>query len=238
MPTAHNTAWPGDFAKTVLMPGDPLRAKFIAEAFLQDAKLVNNVRGIQGYTGSYQGHPVSVMASGMGAPSMGIYSRELFDQYGVETILRIGTTGSLQDHIHVGDLILAAGACTDTNFLAHWKVTGFAPIAAPKLASRAMALAEQMGYTYYAGNVLTSDRFYMDDMEQLRRWRRMGVLGTEMETAALYATAAWCGKQALSILTVSDGMFNDEDTTPAQRETQFTRMMELALALAVELEEG
>ena len=153
-----------------------------------------------------------------------------------EAVLRIGTTGSLQDHIHVGDLILAAGACTDTNFLAHWKVTGFAPIAAPKLASRAMALAEQMGYTYYAGNVLTSDRFYMDDMEQLRRWRRMGVLGTEMETAALYATAAWCGKQALSILTVSDGMFIDEDSTPAQRETQFTRMMKLALAVAMELD--
>ncbi len=176
------------------------------------------------------------MASGMGAPSMGIYSRELFEQYGVETILRIGTTGSLQDHIHVGDLILAAGACTDTNFLAHWKVTGFAPIATPKLVCRAMALAQQMNFTAYAGNVLTSDRFYMDDMEQLRRWRRMGVLGTEMETAALYATAAWCGGQALSILTVSDGMFSDEDTTPAQRETQFTKMMELALALAVELD--
>ena len=192
MSTVHNQAGPGDFAKTVLMPGDPLRSKFIAEHFLEHPKLVNNVRGIQGYTGSYQGHPVSVMASGMGAPSMGIYSRELFEQYGVETILRIGTTGSLQDHIHVGDLILAAGACTDTNFLAHWKVTGFAPIATPKLVCRAMALAQQMNFTAYAGNVLTSDRFYMDDMEQLRRWRRMGVLGTEMETAALYATAAWC----------------------------------------------
>ena len=142
MSTPHNSAEKGQFAKCVLMPGDPLRAKFVAEHFLEDIKLVNQVRNMLAYTGTYQGRPVSVMASGMGAPSMGIYSRELFDQYGVDTILRIGTTGSLQDHIHVGDLILAAGACTDTNFLAHWKVTGFAPIAAPKLVSRAMALAE------------------------------------------------------------------------------------------------
>ncbi|MBQ7726007.1 MAG: purine-nucleoside phosphorylase, partial [Clostridia bacterium] len=191
-PTPHIDAAPGDFAKTVLMPGDPLRSKFIAENFLENARLVNNVRGIHGYTGTYRGVPVSVMASGMGMPSMGIYSYELYHFYGVENILRIGTAGALIPGIKVRDLVFGAGACTNSNFAHQFDLPGaFAPIASFSLLKTAVEVAEEQGLRYHVGNLLSSDAFYGDDEDvpaqrrPVALWGKMGVLATEMEAAAL-----------------------------------------------------
>ena len=233
IPTPHITAKEGDFAKTVLMPGDPLRAKFIAENFLEDAVLVNNVRGINGYTGYYKGKRVSVMASGMGQPSMGIYSYELFAFYGVENIIRIGSCGSFSKDLHVKDIIIAMGACTNGNYAMQYNLPGtFAPIASFDLVKRAAELCEKAGVNYMVGNIFSSDTFY-DDANSGMQWAKMGVLGVEMESAALYCNAARAGKNALCICTVSDSfIYPEENTTAEERQNSFTKMMEIALELA------
>ena len=232
-PTPHNTAVKGEFAKTVLMPGDPLRAKMVAETFLSDAKLINNVRGIQGYTGTYEGVPVSVMASGMGMPSIGIYSYELFNFYDVENIIRVGTAGSFSRDVHVRDIVLASGACTDSNYASQYALPGtFAPIASYKLLSRAVAEAEAVGARWHVGNVVSSDRFY-NDVENSLDWAKMGVLAVEMEAAALYMNAARAGKHALAICTVSDHIVTGEDVTVEERQSSFTTMIEVALRTAI-----
>lgn len=236
-PTPHIDAKPEDFAKTVLMPGDPLRAKFIAENFLENPVLVNNVRGVQGYTGTYKGEKVSVMASGMGMPSMGIYSYELFNFFEVENIIRIGSTGALQDNIKVRDIVLAMGACTNSAYASQYGLNGFfAPVADFGLLCKAVDVAKGIKLDYHVGNVLTSDTFYSDETEANEKWRRMGVLAVEMETAALYMNAARSGKKALSIFTVSDHIFTGEATTAEERQNTFTQMMELALETAVSLD--
>ena len=232
MATPHIAAGKGDFAKTVLMPGDPLRAKYIAENYLEKAVLVNDGRGIHGYTGEYRGKRVSVMASGMGMPSIGIYSYELFRFFDVENIIRVGSAGALSEKLKVRDIVLAMGACTDGNYAAQFSLPGtFAPIASYRLLTEAVEIAAKSGITPRVGNVLSSDLFY-DDSASTLKWNKMGVLAVEMETAALYMNAARAGKNALSILTISDNLVTGEATTAAERQNSFTQMMELALELA------
>lgn len=233
VPTPHIFAEYGDFAQTVLMPGDPLRAKFIAETYLENAKLVNNVRGINGYTGFYKGKRVSVMASGMGQPSIGIYSYELFNFYGVENIIRIGSCGSFDKDLHARDIIIAMGACTNGNFALQYNLPGtFCPIASYSLVEKAVKECEKAGVKFKVGNILSSDTFY-DDSDSGMVWSKMGVLGVEMESAALYCNAARAGKNALCICTVSDSfIYPEENTTAEERQTSFTKMMEIALAIA------
>ena len=237
-PTPHISAKPGDFGKTVLMPGDPLRSKFIAENFLENPVLVNNVRGVQGYTGTYKGVKVSVMASGMGMPAIGIYSHELFNGYGVENIIRVGSAGAIQENIHLYDLVIAQGACTDSNFAAQFHLPGtFAPIADYTLLSTAVEAARDHGVDMKVGNLLSSDNFYSaDGWNRNDAWKRMGVLGVEMEAAGLYMNAAYAGKRALCICTVSDHVITGEETTAEERQNGFTNMMKLALETAVKLE--
>lgn len=233
IPTPHIAAKEGDFARTVLMPGDPLRAKYIAENFLTDAVLVNNVRGVNGYTGLYNGKRVSVMASGMGMPSMGIYSYELFKFYDVENIIRIGTAGSLQPDLKIRDLAIAMGACTDSNYAAQYELPGtFAPIASFDLLRKAVDQVEKMGNIgYKVGNVASSDVFY-SERPTMESWQKMGVLAVEMETAALYMNAARTGKNALTICTISDSLVTGEATTSEERQTSFADMMKVALEIA------
>lgn len=232
IPTPHIEAKAGDFAKTVLMPGDPLRAKFIAENFIDDAKLINNVRGIQGYTGSYKGKPVSVMASGMGMPSIGIYSYELFNFYDVENIIRVGTAGVVAPELKVRDIVIGMGACTNSNYADQFKLPGtFAPICSYKLMKAAIEAAEKMGIEPKIGNLYSSDAFY-DESKGLSQWQKMGVLATEMEAAALYMNAARAGKNALAICTISDNPFTGEATTSEERQKTFTAMMKIALEIA------
>lgn len=233
IPTPHITAKYGDFAETVLMPGDPLRAKFIAENFFENPVLVNNVRGVNGYTGYYNGKRVSVMASGMGQPSIGIYSYELFNYYGVENIIRVGSCGSFDKDLHVRDIIIALGACTNGNYAMQYNLLGtFCPIADFDLARRAAQYCEKEGVKYKAGNIFSSDMFY-DDMNSGMQWAKMGVLGVEMESAALYCNAARAGKKALCICTVSDSfIYPEENTTAEERQQSFTTMMKIALEIA------
>ena len=235
VPTPHISAKEGDFAKTVLMPGDPLRAKFIAETYLENAVLVNNVRGVQGYTGYYKGKRVSVMASGMGQPSIGIYSYELFHFYGVESIIRVGSCGSFSPELHARDIIVAMGACTNGNYASQYNLPGtFCPIANFDLVRRAAEECEKAGVNYRVGNILSSDMFY-DDANSGMDWAKMGVLGVEMESAALYCNAARAGKKALCICTVSDSfIYPEENTTAEERQMSFTKMMEIALNIAEE----
>lgn len=242
-PTPHINACPEDFGKTVLMPGDPLRAKFIAGNFLTDAKLINNVRSVYGYTGFYDGVKITVMASGMGMPSIGIYSYELFNFFGVQNIIRIGSAGAYSEKVKVRDIVIAEGACTDSSYAEQFNLPGtFAPIASFKLLKTAAEIAEKENLNYYVGNILSSDRFYGDNTglpeykNPVNAWGKMGVLAVEMETAALYMNAARCGKNALSICTVSDHLITHEETTAEERQNSFTEMMELALKTAVELE--
>lgn len=236
-PTPHINATPDDFAHTVLMPGDPLRAKFIAENYLQDAVLVNNVRGIHGYTGTYNGTKVSVMASGMGMPSIGIYSYELYNFFGVENIIRVGTAGSINLSVKVRDIVIAMGACTNSNYASQYKLPGsFAPIAGYDLMKAAIENAEKHNANYHVGNCLSSDRFYCDDPGATEKWAKMGVMCIEMEAAALYMNAARCGKNALAIFTISDHILTGEATNAEERQTSFTQMMEIALDTAVHME--
>ncbi len=235
MSTPHIDANLGDFAKTVLMPGDPLRAKFIAENYLTDAKLVNNVRGINGYTGYYNGKRVSVMASGMGQPSIGIYSYELFKFFGVENIIRIGSCGCYDKDLHVRDIIIAMGACTNGNYAMQYKLPGtFCPIADYGLLEKAVNACKEKKVNFKVGNIFSSDTFY-DDANSGLEWAKMGVLGVEMESAALYMNAARLNKKALCICTVSDSfIYPEENTTAEERQNSFTKMMEIALEIAEE----
>lgn len=231
-PTPHIEAGKAQFAKTVLMPGDPLRAKFIAETFLEDAVLVNNVRGIHGYTGTYKGKKVSVMASGMGIPSMGIYSYELFNFYDVDNIIRIGTAGVVRPDLKVRDIVIGQGACTNSNYGAQYQLPGtFAPICSFELLQKAVKAADELGLKPLVGNLFSSDIFY-DDARGLDKWQKMGVLATEMEAAGLYMNAARAGKNALAICTISDNPFTGEATTPEERQSSFTNMMKIALEIA------
>ena len=233
IPTPHISAKKEDIAKTVLMPGDPLRSEFIAKNFLTNPVLVNDVRGVHGYTGEYNGKKVTVMASGMGQPSIGIYSYELFNFYDVDTIIRVGTCGSFHPDLHARDIIVAMGACTNGNYAMQYKLPGtFAPIADFDLVRRAAEECEKAGVNYTVGNIFSSDIFY-DEANSGMDWAKMGVLGVEMESAALYCNAARAGKKALCICTVSDSfIYPEENTTAEERQNSFTAMMKIALNLA------
>ena len=235
MATPHNQAEKGDFAKTVLMPGDPRRAKFIAENFLTDIKCVNEVRGMLGFTGKYEGKEVSVMGHGMGIPSIGIYTYELFNFYDVDNIIRVGSAGGLQDDVNVMDIIFAQGAHTDSNYGFQFGLPGtFAPTCSYNILEKAVAIAKEKGVKYHVGDVLSSDAFYKKCNES-ELYRNMGALAVEMETPALYMNAAEAKKNALTILTCSDHLFKTEELTAKERETGFTDMMEIALKTAIQL---
>ena len=237
MATPHIGAENGAFAKTVLMPGDPLRAKFIAETFLENAELVNNVRGIHGYTGTYKGVRVSVMASGMGQPSMGIYSYELYHFYGVENIIRIGSAGAISPKLKLRDVVFGQGACTDGNFANQYQLPGtFAPIADFRLLETAVATSRELGVEPVVGNLVSSDVFYNAAGNTLD-WGKMGVLAVEMEAAALYCNAAAAGKRALAICTISDSIVTGEALDAEARQNTFTQMMEIALNVAVKMDQ-
>jgi purine-nucleoside phosphorylase len=230
-PTPHIGAKFGDIAETVIMAGDPLRVKFMAETFLENAVEFNHVRGMLGFTGTYKGKRVSVMGHGMGGPSIGIYSYELFNFYDVKTIIRVGSAGSIQEDLHLGDLVVAMGACTNSNYAAQYELPGtFAPIADFGLARRAVEACEKLGYRYKVGNLFTSDTFYTENPHN-DKWINMGVLAVEMEIAILYMNAARAGKRALGICTISDHIITGEVTTAEERQTTFTKMMDVAFSL-------
>ncbi|MDL2249260.1 purine-nucleoside phosphorylase [Lachnospiraceae bacterium PF1-21] len=232
MGTPHNGAEKGEIAKKVLMPGDPLRAKFIAETYLDEVKQFNTVRNMFGYTGKYKGQEVSVMGSGMGMPSIGIYSYELYHFYEVEAIIRIGSAGGFHDDLELMDLVIAQGACTDSRYAYQFDLPGtFAPIGDYELLSKAVSLAEAKGTKYKVGNVVSADVFYNNDDRVNDRWKSMGVLAVEMEAAALYMNAAKAGKKALAMLTISDHLFKKTALSAKDRETSFNEMMEIALDL-------
>ena len=234
LPTPHIAATEKDaFAKTVLMPGDPLRAKYIAENFLENPVLVNNTRGVQGYTGYYKGKKVSVMASGMGMPSIGIYSYELFNFYDVETIIRVGSAGAISPELHLRDVVIGMGACTNSSYAMQFNLPGtFAPVADYSTMQRAVNAAEKLGVKPFVGSLLSSDTFY-DDSNSLADWQKMGVLAVEMECAALYMNASRAGKKALAICTISDcPLTGGEECTALEREQSFNQMIEIALEAA------
>ena len=240
VPTPHISAKLGEIAKTVLMPGDPLRAKFIADTFLTDPVLVNNVRGVQGHTGTWKGVPVTVMASGMGIPSIGIYSWELFNFYDVDNIIRIGSAGALQDDLKLRDLVAGQAACTNSNYVKNFglgEAATFAPIADFTLLSKAVEAAREHGVEMRVGNLLASDTFYgAPGCGKNDEWKRMGVLAVEMESVALYTNAAYAGKRGLCICTISDHIYRPEDNLSAEeRQNSFTQMMEIALDTAVKM---
>ena len=232
IPTPHITAKEGDFARTVLMPGDPLRSKFIAETYLENPVLVNNTRGVQGYTGSYKGKRVSVMASGMGIPSIGIYSYELFNFYGVENIIRVGTAGGIADNVHLRDVVFGMSAYTNSNFGRQYGFQGnVAPCCSFKLLDSAVRAARAMGIEPNVGSIYSSDVFY-DEAGSVGALKKLGVLATELEAAGLYLNAARAGKHALAICTISDHIFTGESLPAEDRQTTFTQMMEIALEIA------
>ena len=232
-PTPHIGAEKGEIAETILLPGDPLRAKYIAEHFLEDVKQFNGTRNMLGYTGTYMGRPVSVMGTGMGCPSIGIYSYELFHFYDVDSIIRIGSAGALQDSLNLMDVVIAMGACTDSNYAYQYGLPGtFAPIADYSLLSRAAETAKKQGTPAVVGNVLSSDIFYNEAADVNDKWRSMGVLAVEMEAAALYMNAARAGKKALCMLTISDHIYRQEGLSAIDRQIGFGKMMEIALELA------
>lgn len=231
-PTAHNGAVKGQIAKKVLMPGDPLRAKYITETYLENPVLFTTVRNMFGYTGTYKGEEVSVMGGGMGMPSIGIYSYELFHFYDVDQIIRIGSAGALQDDVNLMDVVIGMGACTDSNYAYQYALPGtFAPIADYGLVRRAVEVAEEQGTPVAVGNVLSSDVFYNADASVNDKWRSMGVLAVEMEAAALYMNAAAAGKKALCMLTISDLIYKEGKLSAEERQLGFRKMMEIALAI-------
>ena len=233
MSTPHNGAEKGDIAKTVLMPGDPLRAKYIADTYLKDVKCFNTVRNMFGYTGTYKGKEVSVMGGGMGMPSIGIYSFELYHFYDVDQIIRIGSAGGISDKVKVRDLVIGMGASTNSNFASQYKLPGtFAPIADFRLLRKAVEIAEEKNIPVAVGNILSSDTFYTDDETANDQWKKMQILCVEMEAAALYMNAARAGKKALCMLTISDHLYTGEALSAEERQTSFHEMMEVALKLA------
>ena len=234
VPTPHNAALEGQIAKTVLMPGDPLRAQYVAEHYLENVTCFNTVRNMLGFTGTYQGQPVSVMGGGMGMPSVGIYTYELFNFYEVDQIIRIGSAGGLAEGVQLRDLVIGMGACTDSNYAAQFNMPGtYAPLADSDLLRRAVNKAEELGVPTRVGNILSTDVFYNADPTVNERWASMGVLAVEMEAAALYLNAAYAKKHALCLLTVSDLPLSGEALSAKERQTSFTQMMEVALALAI-----
>lgn len=235
MSTPHNTAGPGDIARTVLLPGDPLRAKVIAERFLKDPVQFNSVRNMFGFTGTYEGRKVSVMGTGMGMPSIGIYASELVKFYGVKNMIRIGSCGSITDRIRIGSIVLAQGACTDSNFAHQYDLPGtFSAIASYDLLSKAVESARVRKYDHAVGNIVSTDIFY-NETEEWKRWAKMGCLANEMESYALYCIAARAGVNALALFTVSDSLVTGEATSAAERENNFTGMMQVALDVAASL---
>lgn len=233
IPTPHIEAKKEDIAPTVLMPGDPLRAKFIAETFLENPRQVNGVRGMLAYTGTYNGKPVTVFGGGMGMPSVGIYTYELFNFYDVDKIIRIGSAGALDDDVNLRDVVIGVGACTDSNYADQYHLPGtYAPIADFDLTMQAVQTAEKLGIPVRAGNILSTDVFYSADENALNKWKEMGVLATEMEAAALYMNAAKAGKKALCLLTISDAPLRGESLDSKERQVGFTDMMKIALDLA------
>ena len=230
-PTPHIGAQYGDIAETVIMAGDPLRVKIMAEKYLDNPVLFNQVRGMLGYTGTYKGKRVSVMGHGMGMASIGIYTYELYNFYGVKTIIRVGSAGSIHNDLHIGDLAIAMGACTNSNYASQYELAGtYAPIADFGLLRAAVESCEQLGYNYKVGNVLSSDIFYNEN-SHTDRWIKMGVLAVEMEIAALYMNAARSGNRALGICTISDHILTGEETTAEERQNNFTHMMDVAFSL-------
>lgn len=231
-PTPHIGAKYGEIAETVIMSGDPLRAQFMAERFLENPVLFNKVRGMLGYTGTYQGKRVSVMGHGMGIPSMAIYSYELFNFYGVKKIIRVGSAGSMNPDLHIGDLMLAQAACTNSNYASQFQLSGtFAPIADFGLLRAAVEKVEELGYTYKVGNIYSSDIFYDENTGATAQWQKLGVLAVEMESAALYMNAARYGGRALCLCTISDSLVTGEATSAEQRQTGFTHMMDVAFGI-------
>ena len=237
IPTPHISAKKEDIAKTVLMPGDPLRAKFIAETFLESPVLVNNGRGVQGHTGTWKGVPVTVMASGMGIPAIGIYSWELYNFYDVDNIIRIGSAGAMRDDLKLMDIVAGQGACTDSNFAHQFELNGtFAPIADYTLLSNCVEAAKEKGIDMKVGNILSSDNFYSpSNCDDSTKWRDMGVMAVEMEAAGLYMNAARAGKRALCICTISDHLYRSEALSSEQRQLSLTQMIEIALDTAVKM---
>ena len=230
-PTPHIGAKYGEIAETVIMAGDPLRARFMAEKYLENPVCINEVRGMLGFTGTYKGKRVTMMGHGMGMPSIGLYTYELYNFYGVKTIIRVGSAGAYRKELHLGDLVLAEGACTDSNYADQYQLDGmFAPIADFDLLRKAADICDNMGLNYMVGNVVSSDLFYREN-PNTKGWIKMGVLAVEMEIAALYMNAARSGNRALGILTISDHILTGEKTTAEQRQTTFTNMMEVALSL-------
>lgn len=230
-PTPHIGAKFGEIAETVIMAGDPLRAKFMAEKYMENPVEFNHVRGMLGFTGTYRGKRISVMGHGMGMPSIGIYTYELYNFYGVKTVIRVGSAGSINMDLHVGDIAIAMGACTNSNYVNQYELPGtYAPIADFSLVRAAAEACERFGYNYMVGNVLSSDTFYSDN-PQNDKWMKMGVLAVEMEIAALYMNAARAGKRALGICTISDHILTGEATTAEERQTTFTHMMDVAFSL-------
>ena len=230
-PTPHIGAQYGEIAETVIMAGDPLRAKVMADKYLENPVQFNNIRGMLGFTGTYQGKRVSVMGHGMGIPSIGIYSYELYNFYDVKTIIRVGSSGSIHPDLHVGDLVIAMGACTNSNYAAQYELPGtYAPIADFNLCRRAAEACEKFGYNYMVGNIFSSDTFYMEN-PRTEQWMKMGILAIEMEAPALYMNAARSGNKALVICTVSDHILTGEVTTAEERQNNFTHMMDVAFSL-------
>ena len=232
MPTPHNTAKKGEIAKTVLMPGDPLRAKFIAETFLDDIKLVNSVRNMLAYTGKYQGKEVTIMGSGMGIPSIGIYSYELYNFYDVDRIIRIGSAGSVCPDLKLFDIVIAQGASTNSNWIKQYNLpenSTYSAISSYEALSSAVESAKRHNFRFKVGQVLSGDNFYNDPQEVWSRWAAMGILCLEMESYGLFATAAQANKEALAILTISDSLLTHEETTAEERQTSFTNMIKVAL---------
>ena len=233
MSTPHNQAQMGEIAETVLMPGDPLRAKFLAETYLEDVKVFNTVRNMLGYTGYYHGKKVSIMGSGMGMPSIGIYSYELYNFYDVKKIIRIGSCGAIQKDVHLRDIVIAQGACTDSRFAHQFELPGtFSAISSYALLEKAVEKAKEKNLTYHVGNIVSSDIFYHADKDSANKWASMGCLGVEMESYALFALASNQGKEALTLLTVSDSLVSNEAISADEREKTFTDMMEIALEIA------
>ncbi len=232
VPTPHNGAKMGDIAKTVLMPGDPLRAKFIADNYFENVRCFNTVRNMLGFTGEYKGKEISVMGGGMGMPSVGIYSYELFNFYDVDNIIRIGSAGAYSDDVKVRDLVIASGASTNSNYASQFKLPGtIAPVADFGLMRKAVEIAENKGIKVVVGNVLSSDTFYCDDAGANDAWKKMGVICVEMEAAALYLNAARAHKKALCMLTISDHIYTGEALSAEERQNSFRDMMEVALEL-------
>ena len=235
MSTPHNSAQAGEIAKTVLMPGDPLRAKFIADTFLQDVRQVTGVRGMLGFTGTYEGRPISVMGSGMGMPSIGIYSYELYTHYDVDNIIRVGSAGAMRADMELGSVVAGQGACTNSDFASQYELGGtFAPICDFELLMAAVESARELGVKMPVGNLYSSDTFY-DAAGRNMRFAKMGVMAVEMEAAGLYCTAAYTGKRALAICSISDNLVTGEELSADERQTNFTNMMKIALEVAVKM---